>query len=266
MELTETANAAIDINGFSFAFGEKTILENVSFSIARGEYVSIIGQNGAGKSTLLKCIVRILEGGFGSVKIMDRPVEGFGRKELARLISYVPQADGRYSPFTVNELVMMGRYPYLNPLSAAKAADRKAVERALEITGSECFADRMLNSLSGGERQKVFISAALAQEAEIMLLDEPTTFLDPAHQVEINRTLKRINGETGVTILSVTHDVNAAARQSGKIIALKRGKTVFQGSAEELMNRQALENIYDQPFLFVPHPQTGAPMAVPEER
>jgi cobalamin transport system ATP-binding protein len=263
MEVT-MRTAQIEVQKFSFSIGKKAILNNISFVVSEGEYLSVIGPNGAGKTTLLKCLDRILTGGSGAIKVNGAPLASYSQKELARLISYVPQAEDRLSPFTVQEFVMMGRYPHLSPFSSINAEDQKAVRRALALSGTEKFAGRFLNTLSGGERQKVFIAAALAQGAKILLLDEPTTFLDPRHADEINGLLKRVNRERGITIISVTHDINNAVLTSERVLGLRDGAVIFCGNAAEITNNEVLEVIYEKTFLFVKHPQTGKPIVVPE--
>jgi iron complex transport system ATP-binding protein len=253
----------IDVRNYSFRIGGKVVLRDVTFSVRRGEHLAIIGPNGAGKSTLLKCIDRILVGGAGQIDICGRPLEGFRQKELARLVSYVPQADVRIFPFTAEQFVLMGRYPYLSPFSSVRRQDREIVRHMLDVTGTAEFADRLLGTLSGGERQKVFIAAALAQGADVLLLDEPTTFLDYHHQAEIRGLLARVNRESGVTIVAVTHDVNHAALESDRIVALRAGGVAFCGPPRELMQPDALRRIYGTPLLLVDHPETGLPMIVP---
>ena len=270
----------IDINDFSFSIGRKQILRNVSLSVEAGETLSIIGPNGAGKSTLLRCIMRILTprppsprlgrgpgggGGACSIRIHGKPLESYSQRELAKLVSYVPQADGRVLPFTVHEFALMGRYPHLSPFSSIREADERAVADALALTGMQEFRDRHLGTLSGGERQKAFIAAALCQGAGIILLDEPTTFLDPKHQDDVHRTLGRINRESGVTIVSVTHDVNTAAICSRRVMALKAGAVAYCGPSEAMMNNDILQEIYGKQFIFATHPVTGRPVVVPGE-
>jgi len=254
----------IMIRNYSFRLGKKQVLRDVSLVMARGEYVAMVGPNGAGKSTLLKCLDRILTGGSGEIEICGRPLASYRQKELARLIGYVPQADGRVFPFTVEQFVLLGRYPYLSPFTPVSRQDRQVVREALELTGTVEFADRLLPTLSGGERQKVLIAAALAQGAEILLLDEPTTFLDYRHQAEIRCLLARINRESGATILAVTHDVNSAALESDRIVALKEGAVAFCGLPCELMQPHVLAQIYATPLLLVDHPVARLPVIVPQ--
>ncbi len=253
----------IDVRNFSFRLGKKLILREVSFSVRKGEYLAIIGPNGAGKTTLLKCIDRILPGGSGEIEVCGRPLRSYRQRELARLMGYVPQADGRVFPFTVEQFVMMGRYPYLSPFSAVSREDAQAVGEALELTGTAEFADRLLDTLSGGERQKVYIAAAMAQGADVLLLDEPTTFLDYRHRAEIEALLARANRCSGVTIVAVTHDVNHAALHSDRIVALREGSVTFCGSPGEVMKLDVLERIYGTSFLLAEHPRAGVPIIVP---
>ncbi len=254
----------LEIAGFSFQIGTKEILRDVSFSVARGEYLSIVGPNGAGKTTLLKCLDRIYRGGTGRITAFGRPLPSYRQRDLARRLSYVPQADGRVFPFTVEQFVLMGRYPYLNPFSSIRHGDMLAVRQVMERTGVEEFAQRKLDTLSGGERQKVYIAAALAQGAEVLLLDEPTTFLDYRHQAEIRDLLAEVNRSSHVTVVAVTHDVNRAAIDSHRIVALSAGAVVFDGTPLEIMRPEVLQRIYGTPFLLVGHPEGDVPIIAPQ--
>jgi iron complex transport system ATP-binding protein len=256
-------NIVLEICNFSFRLGKKEILRDVSFSVRRGEYLSIVGPNGAGKTTLLRCVDRLLAGGTGRITLFGRPLQEYRQKELARRVSYVPQADGRVIPFSVRQFVLMGRYPYLNPFSSIDPDGYRAVHEALELTGSAEFSDRRLDTLSGGERQKVYIAAALAQRSDILLLDEPTTFLDYRHQSEIRDLLTRVNRDSGVTIVCVTHDLNRAALDSDRIVALRAGSVLFRGTPAEIMNADLLQDLFQTPFLLTKHPQAVLPVIVP---
>jgi len=256
-------NAVFEINRFSLCLGKKEILRDVSFAVYRGEYLSIVGPNGAGKTTLLRCFDRLLLGGMGWIRLFGRPLEEYRRKELARRVAYVPQADARLFPFTVEQFVVMGRYPYLTPFSSIDRGGRQAVREALDVTGTRPFAERRLDTLSGGERQKVYIAAALAQQADVLLLDEPTTFLDYRHQAEIRDLLARVKERSGTTIVSVTHDLNQAALDSDRLVALCDGSVAFCGTPGEIMRPDVLQRIYRTPFLLVDHPRAKLPVIVP---
>jgi len=254
----------IDVEGYTFSIEGRPILDSVTLSIRGGEYFSIIGPNGAGKTTLLRCLMRIYTGGKGRITLFGKPLDHYGQRDLAKLVSYVPQSDGRPLPFTVEEYLMMGRYPYLSPFSSFSAGDRRAVEDALELTGTAGLAGRRLGTLSGGERRTIDIAAALAQGARVMLLDEPTTFLDPKHESDILSLLCRINRDEGITVVSVTHDINAALLNSDRIGVLKNGALVFLGPPDELMSGGVLEWVYEKRFCYVKHPESGETVVVPE--
>lgn len=253
----------IKIENYYFSIDNNTILKDISLEVNEGEYLSVIGPNGAGKTTLLKCLMRIYTGGEGTITLAGKSLDAYRQKELAKHLSYVPQSDGRRLDFTVYEFVMMGRYPYLNPFTSVRHEDKQAVSEALASTETEHLSDRYVDTLSGGERQNVFIAAAIAQGSRILLLDEPTTFLDPRHQSDIHKTLKRVNSERGITNVSVTHDINSATFLSDRVIILKEGTVAFSGSPSEVMCNEVLEGIYDKTFLFVNHPSTGQPVIIP---
>jgi iron complex transport system ATP-binding protein len=188
----------------------------------------------------------------------------YSQKNLAKILTYVPQSLGADIPFTVHQFVLMARYPHLSPFSVITPDDKKIVRDAMEMTQTDCFAQRIISTLSGGEKQQVSIAAAVAQQAEIFLLDEPATYLDYKHQNNIQSLLSKINRTLGTTLVCVTHDLNAAVLNADAVIALKRGKIVFAGSAAEVMNEQTLEKIYGKKFQFVCHPLTGQKLIVPD--
>ncbi len=253
----------IETRGLSLKRGSRKILKNISLTVDRGDFVCIVGPNGAGKTTLLKCLNRILEGATGSIIVAGRPLEDYSQRDLAKLMSYVPQADERYLPFSVHEFVMMGRYPHLSPFSSVSEADERAVRKAMALTDCLNLSERALTSLSGGERQKVFVAAALAQGAEILLLDEPTTFLDPRHQTEIYRTLEALNRDSGITVVLVTHDINLGSVFGRTVVALKEGSVAFEGQSSEFMENSVLEKLYDIKFSLLKTP-SGRRLALQE--
>ncbi len=258
--------SVIELENLSLKINDKLILDSVALQIFEGDYLSIIGPNGAGKTSLLKCIMGIYSGYEGDIRLRGNLQKKISQKNLAKQISYVSQANGRIFPFTVEEFVMMGRYPHLSPFTSFRIEDRTAVREALAITEIALYADRLMNTLSGGERQIVFIAAALAQGAKIMLLDEPTTFLDPRHESEIYSILQRLNRELGLTIISVTHDINSAVLQSHKIVILKDGRVIFSDEASKIMRNEILEPAYNKTFNFIQHPITGQTIIAPEVR
>jgi iron complex transport system ATP-binding protein len=256
--------AVIEIEDLSFAISAKKILENISFSASSGQRLYIVGPNGAGKTTLLRCISRIITGFGGAITIKGKKLRDYSQKNLAKILTYVPQSLGADIPFTAGQFVLMARYPHLSPFSVVKPDDEEIVRGAMEMTGTDCFAERIISTISGGERQQVSIAAAVAQQAEIFLLDEPATYLDYAHQRDIQTLLAKINKTFGTTIVCVTHDLNSAVLNADSIIALKQGRIVFDGPAAEIMDERTLEEIYGKRFDFACHPLTGQKIIVPD--
>lgn len=241
-------DAMIQTEKLLVSLSGKQILHGISMTVQRGEYVSIIGPNGAGKSTLMRCLLGMYAY-EGSVKISGQECSGTDPKELAKTISYVPQTHDMEFPLPVFDFVMMGRYPYLSPLAPAQKKDIEAVERAMDVTGTLPFRERLMRTLSGGERQKVYIAAALAQETPVMLLDEPATFLDWKHQSEVMQLLKRINTDCGATVIAVNHDLNSAAHWSDRIIAIKNGQILLDGPPEEIIQPKPLKQLFETTFI-----------------
>ena len=250
----------IQIEDLHIQLSGHDILKHVSLSVNRGEYVSIIGPNGAGKTTLIKCIAGIHRHWGGMIRIDGKPFPELKPKELARLQSYVPQAEGRYIPLTVEQFVAMGRYPHLSAFTTLTAEDRGAIESSLDRAGLVSFRHRAMNTLSGGERQMAFIAAALAQGAGILLLDEPSTFLDYRHQTNVASLLKKACRESGITVVAVHHDVNTAASSSDRIMAVRHGSIVFEGTPQEITDAGVLQDIYGTQFHITPSPHRALPL------
>jgi iron complex transport system ATP-binding protein len=232
--------------------------------VAPGEWFAVIGPNGAGKTTLFKCLMRVHPGANGTVRIDGVPARKLPQRRLAALLSYVPQQTGSDNPFRVEEFVLMGRYPHLSLFSTIGAADRRAAREAMELAGIAHLADRRMATLSGGERQAAAIASALAQGAAIMLLDEPAAFLDPGHAREVYRLVRKANREQGLTVLMVTHDINAAALHADRIGVLRAGRFVRIGTPDDIMVNEVLAPVYGTTFAFRPHPDTGMPIILPE--
>jgi iron complex transport system ATP-binding protein len=251
------------VENLSVRLGEAEILHEVSFAVGRGEFLTVIGPNGAGKSTLLRCLDGILVPSEGRVLIDDRPVAGFGRRELARTVSYVPQPDAGPLDYSVRSFVEMGRFPHVSAWAALTEEDAEAVRNAMELTSVADLADRSMSSLSGGERQRASIAAALAQGGSILLLDEPTSFLDYRHQVQILDLLDRLHHENGLTIVAVTHDLNSTVASSNSVLALKNGRVAATGKPVELLDTKVLAAIYDADFRLIAGGHRGLPLVLP---
>jgi iron complex transport system ATP-binding protein len=251
------------VEDLSVRLGEAEILHQVSMSVGVGEFLTVIGPNGAGKSTLLRCLDGILAPSHGRVLIDGRPVEDLDRRELARTVSYVPQPDAGPLDYTVRSFVEMGRYPHVGAWAALTEADVDAVTRAMELTCVADLASRSMSSLSGGERQRASIAAALAQGGSILLLDEPTSFLDYRHQVQILDLLDLLHHESGLTIVAVTHDLNSTVASSDWVLALKGGKVAATGRPAELLDAEALAAIYEADFRLIEGGHKGLPLVLP---
>jgi iron complex transport system ATP-binding protein len=243
--------------------GEAEVLAGVDLAVSPGELLAVVGPNGAGKSTLLRALGGLVEPVAGRVFVDGRPVAGYSRRELARVVSYVPQMDHPVEGFTVLEFVEMGRYPHLRPWAALTVDDRRTVEEALELTTTATLGHRQVSSLSGGERQRVAIAAALAQGGSILLLDEPTSFLDYHHQVQVLALLHRLHAERGLTVIAVTHDLNGLVAGADAVLALVEGRVAFSGVPGELLDAAVLARIFGNEFTMVAGGRRGLPLAVP---
>lgn len=239
------------------------ILSEVELSVGRGEFLSVIGPNGAGKSTLIRCLAGLIGPRNGEVLLGGRSLATYSRRALARVVSYVPQADTRELPFSVRVFVEMGRYPHLGSWATLGPSDLEAVEIALERTDTIHLAGRPMGSLSGGERQRVLIAAALAQGGSVLLLDEPTTFLDYRHQMGILELLERLHSDEGLTIVTATHDLNWTVAVSDSVLALKEGRVLFHGPSSEVYSAHRLESIYANRFELVEVGGRRVPLVLP---
>lgn len=255
----------LSINDLQYSFGphSRLLFHSLSFDVHAGEYAVVIGPNGIGKTTLLRCILRILTDWTGSIRIEGVSVRNLSRLQLARKIAYVQQTFSTVFSLTVREVVEMGRYPHLNPLAPLSHHDCVVVEQSLDVMHLNDLSNRMIDTLSGGERQRVLLASALAQEPQLLLLDEPTTFLDYKHQEEICHLLRQINRERKTTILEITHDVNRAVLNGNRLVALSEKGLAYHGPPNLMMNADALREIYDTEFDLVQHPVLGTKMIVP---
>jgi iron complex transport system ATP-binding protein len=235
---------ALEIDGLRYAYGRAAVIRDVTFRVARGDFFIIIGPNGSGKTTLMKLIAGIAKTDAGRLDILGTPISQYKKKDLARKIAFVPQTIPIDFPFTVSELVLMGRSPYQGMLGIEKGRDAEKAEEAMAFTGVAHLADRKINELSGGERQQVFIARAICQEPEIILLDEPTAALDLAHQVRIMDLMERLKREKQITIVMVSHDVNLAAMYGSRLLLLNQGKVMNIGLPEEVLTFEILEKSY----------------------
>jgi iron complex transport system ATP-binding protein len=231
------------IKNVNFSYESVKALENVSFEAKDGEVLGIIGPNGSGKTTLLRCINQTLKPKVGTVLIDEEDVSKLDRKEIARKIGVVPQHSTIF-PFTVFDTVLMGRFPHINRLSGESPKDFEVVKNAMRLTGVLRFSKRLINELSGGEMQRVIIARALAQEPDVLLLDEPTLHLDINHQLEVLELIRKITQRKRLITILVSHDLNLAARYCDKFMLLNSGKVHSVGSAPEVLTPEKIKEVY----------------------
>ena len=220
-------------------------LNNINIGIEKGEFVTILGPNGSGKSTLLKIMSGLLLPKSGSIYLKNNAYSNYTHKELARIIAFVPQTTISIFPFSVYEIVMMGRTPYLNFTGYEKTEDRKIVDEALEVVGISHLKYKGINEVSGGEAQRAFIARALAQKPEIILLDEPNAHLDIKHQISIFNLLKRLNEDKKLTVVSVSHDLNLAGNYGKRTILMNRGEIFKDSDKFDVLTEENIKKIFD---------------------
>ena len=238
--------ALFELSDVHFGYGRFPVLENCQAQFEAGDFVGVIGPNGAGKSTLLQLLSGVLRPRQGSVVYRGRPVADYPRREIAREIAIVPQISDSVFPFRVREIVLMGRHPYLSTLAFEGPRDFEIVDQVMDMTGTQHLADKRFNELSGGERQLVLIARALAQQPDVLLLDEPTASLDLHHQRAILQIVNRLNRSENRTVILVSHDINVAALYCKEIAVLHRRKILGRGRPEEILKREMLETLYGQ--------------------
>jgi iron complex transport system ATP-binding protein len=236
-------NPAIETRNLSFAYKDRAVLHGVSLSVERGGMVGILGPNGSGKTTLLKILSAVLSG-EGSVRLNGRSIESYSRRDLSRLFAVVPQESHVSFPYTVAEIVLMGRASYHSPFALEGKEDLEVARASMELTNSLSFSHRYLHELSGGEKQRVMMARALAQEPRILLLDEPSAFLDLKHQVQMFELLRRLNRERGLTIVAALHDINLAALFFPRLVILREGEIFCDGSPRDVLTEKNIEEVY----------------------
>ncbi|MCR8642830.1 ABC transporter ATP-binding protein [Paenibacillus sp. N1-5-1-14] len=254
--------ARLYTDDLSIGYGEQYIVKDLNVRIPDKKITTIIGSNGCGKSTLLKALTRIIPHQSGTIILDGANIAKENTKLLARKMAILPQTPESASGLTVGELVSYGRFPYQSGLGRLTPQDIEVIDWALEVTGTGDFKYRPVDALSGGQRQRVWIAMALAQQTEIIFLDEPTTYLDMAHQLEVLELLQKLNQEQERTIVMVLHDLNQAARFADYIIALKDGQIVKAGTCEEVINHDVLKEVFQIDAEIGIDPRTQKPMCV----
>lgn len=247
-------------------YDKNIILKDINLSVPMNKISVILGSNGCGKSTLLKTMARLLAPEQGAIKLDGKAITEIPTKKLAQQIGLLPQSPLVPDGITVADLVSRGRFPYQSMLKGLTSEDYEAVAEALKLLGIDKLAERNVDELSGGQRQRVWIAMALAQQTNILLLDEPTTYLDIAYQVEILDTLSELNKQKNITIVMVLHDINLSARYADYIFAMKDGRLICEGTPAEVITEENIRSIYDLDSIVINDPFSGTPMAVPKGR
>ena len=237
-------DSAIIVKNLSHAFDSRPVLQDVAFEVAAGQFFIIIGPNGSGKTTLLKLLVGLLPLKRGRIELLGNSITRYSARSLAQRIAYVPQSVPVEFPFSVTEVVLMGRAPHLGLLGFEGVRDLEIARQAMAITGVDHLARRRLDQLSGGEQQRVFIARAICQQPEILLLDEPTAALDLSHQVRLMDLMERLKNEQHLTIVMISHDLNLAAMYADRLLLLSQGAVARMGAPEAVMDFELLEKVY----------------------
>jgi iron complex transport system ATP-binding protein len=235
---------AIAVQNLNHAFDSRSVLQDVAFEVAAGQFFIIIGPNGSGKTTLLKLLVGLLPLKRGRIELLDRDITRYSARSLARRIAYVPQSVPIEFPFSVTEVVLMGRAPHLGLLGFEGERDLEIARQAMAFTGVDHLAGRRMDQLSGGEQQRVFIARAICQQPQILLLDEPTAALDLSHQVRLMDLMERLKNEQHLTIVMVSHDLNLAAMYADRLLLLSKGSVARLGTPGQVIDFGLLEMVY----------------------
>ncbi len=256
----------LSAEGVRLGYAGRTVVPDLSTRIPDGGFTVIIGPNGCGKSTLLRALGRMLAPAAGRVLLDGRDLRAYRGKEAARRIGLLAQSPVTPDAVTVADLVARGRFPHQSMLRQWSEEDERVVAEALDEVGMRDRAGLLVDELSGGQRQRVWIAMALAQQTPVLLLDEPTTYLDVAHQLDVLDLCSRLHGEGGRTLVAVLHDLNLAARYATRVIAMREGRIVAEGTAAEVITPALLREVFDLEALVLPDPETGRPLVVPRDR
>jgi len=246
-------------------YEDKIIVHNLNVSIPIGKVTALVGANGCGKSTILKTLARLLEPKEGQVILDGKEIHRYATKEVAKELAILPQNPIAPEGLTVSELVAYGRYPHQSAFSSNTKEDFKIIRWAIAATGLSEFEDRLVDELSGGQRQRAWIALALAQRTPILLLDEPTTFLDMGHQLEVLKLIRKLNQEQNCTIVMVVHDLNHAIRFANHIVCIKDGDVYVEGPPTEVLTEDVLRNVFQIEATILIEPKTNLPVCIPTD-
>jgi iron complex transport system ATP-binding protein len=261
-----TVPSRLVAEGVRLAYDDRVVVEDLTFSVPTGEVTVIVGPNACGKSTLLRALARLLAPKAGVVLLDGEEIRRLPTRTVAQRLGILPQQPIAPDGITVSDLVARGRNPHQRWFRQWSSSDEEAVVAALDATGIADLADRSVDELSGGQRQRAWIAMALAQGTDILLLDEPTTFLDLTHQIEVLDLMADLNATSGRTIVCVLHDLNLACRYAGHLVAMKAGRIVVEGPPAEVVTEATVAEVFDLESMVVPDPVCGSPMIVPVGR
>ncbi|MGX5358083.1 ABC transporter ATP-binding protein [Kocuria sp. KH4] len=258
-----TTTHTLHVEDLSLGYGDRTVIDHLDLRVPPGRVTAIVGPNACGKSTLLRSLSRLLTPRTGRVVLDGKDVHRMPAKQLARTLGLLPQSPVAPEGITVADLVGRGRHPHQGILSRWNTADDDAVAAALDATGTAALAERPVDELSGGQRQRVWIAMALAQQTDLLLLDEPTTFLDVSHQVEVLDLLTDLNRARGTTIVMVLHDLNLAARYADHLIALSAGRLHAAGHPDDVLTEDTVRAVFGLENQVITDPTSGRPLMLP---
>ncbi|TCK19609.1 iron complex transport system ATP-binding protein [Ancylobacter aquaticus] len=258
-----TSPVLLQAHDVTIGYDGRDIMNRLSIGIERGRFTALLGPNGCGKSTLLRALAGLLAPRSGTIRLEGQPIAQLSRKQLARRLSFLPQIPRAPDDITVRDLVEQGRYPHRRPLAPWSAADRAACTEALELTHMVALADQPLAALSGGQRQRAWLAMTLAQSADILLLDEPTTYLDMAHQLELLALLRRLVDERGKTVLAVLHDINQAGQFADKLALLSNGSIAGLGRPVDVVTPEIIRTVFHVDGMVLPNPMAPGPLFLP---
>jgi iron complex transport system ATP-binding protein len=261
-----TVDHTLEARRLTVGYRDRAVLHELDLVVPPGRITAIVGANACGKSTLLRSMSRLLAPRGGQVLLDGKAVHAMPAKQLARTLGLLPQSPIAPDGIAVSDLVSRGRHPHQGALARWTREDDDAIARALDATGTVHLADRPVDELSGGQRQRVWIAMALAQETDVLLLDEPTTFLDISHQIDVLDLLTDLNRERGTTIVMVLHDLNLAARYADHLVAMANGAIVAAGTSTEVLTAATVRQVFGLDSRIIPDPLTGRPMVVPMGR
>ena len=261
--MTVTATSRLGAEGVSVGYGGDPVVRDLTFDLPDGKVTAIVGPNGCGKSTLLRTLARLLKPSAGRVRLDGEAIHSVATREVSKRLALLPQSPIAPDGLLVRDLVGRGRHPHQRWFAQWSRSDEDVVEEALRLTDTWDLRDRAIDQLSGGQRQRAWIAMTLAQETDLVLLDEPTTFLDLAHQVEVLDLVTRLNRERGRTVAMVLHDLNLAARYSDLVVVMKDGEVITQGSPREVLTAPLLDEVFGLKADILEDPRTGLPVVVP---